>query len=547
MKNILALALFALALTGVLVFASQADPVEAVTLPTFKFKFDIQKLKLRGITSFTFNRSLMIKSFKNCSEISGLCEQEYLKCRGLISSFDQDSDEILLKAKNACIYSCEGAPDHCFGLDLAQGKIAKPETYTPPQQAPKPEPKTCAGPSERDCTTATGAPGTQTAASCDTTTGNWSFGECKATFNFKTCSGPTTRSCVIDGVPGTQKASVCDPYSGEYVWGQCLVQTNYCTSYTYSAWSACKDGKQTRSITSSSPAGCIPLDATTSQSCEVVCETKQPQCPAGYSGSYVCQNGEWVNKCQAPSSKCPKLQQDWRVCVMSDGRYGREYTDYCNESTGEWVWRVCNVYPNLQPECTAFTYTDWTKCSGGSQGRTILTRSPYGCAGGNPITTQSCSVTCTSFEYSKWTACSGGSQTRTVISSSPAGCTGGSPVTYQTCCDAPQPSCPSSWTGSYTCSNNYWYNTCVPPGASLCYRGVTYKNVTEKSGVKAYAKCVGIGYNENGKFCLYNTCPNLQQWNEYGSEANFKNYVDTIYSNTVPSSCNPKFQYTQCK
>ncbi len=42
--------------------------------------------------------------------------------------------------------------------------------------------------------------------------------------------------------------------------------------------------------------------------------------------------------------------------------------------------------------------------------------------------------TCTSFTYTDWSACStSGIQTRTVVSASPAGCTGGNPVTQQTC------------------------------------------------------------------------------------------------------------------
>ena len=44
------------------------------------------------------------------------------------------------------------------------------------------------------------------------------------------------------------------------------------------------------------------------------------------------------------------------------------------------------------------------------------------------------STPCTSFTYSNWNACSAlGTQTRTVVSSSPAGCTGGNPVLTQAC------------------------------------------------------------------------------------------------------------------
>jgi len=43
------------------------------------------------------------------------------------------------------------------------------------------------------------------------------------------------------------------------------------------------------------------------------------------------------------------------------------------------------------------------------------------------------STTCTSFTYSAWGTCTNGTQTRTVISSSPSGCTGGNPVLTQSC------------------------------------------------------------------------------------------------------------------
>ncbi len=41
--------------------------------------------------------------------------------------------------------------------------------------------------------------------------------------------------------------------------------------------------------------------------------------------------------------------------------------------------------------CTSFTYSAWGECqSNNTQTRTVLTSSPSGCVGGNPITTQSC-------------------------------------------------------------------------------------------------------------------------------------------------------------
>lgn len=45
---------------------------------------------------------------------------------------------------------------------------------------------------------------------------------------------------------------------------------------------------------------------------------------------------------------------------------------------------------------------------------------------------------CTSFTYSNWTSCSGGIQTRVVVNSSPVNCTGGFPVLNQTCTSTTQ-------------------------------------------------------------------------------------------------------------
>lgn len=40
---------------------------------------------------------------------------------------------------------------------------------------------------------------------------------------------------------------------------------------------------------------------------------------------------------------------------------------------------------------------------------------------------------CTSFNYSAWGTCNSGTQTRTILSSTPSGCTGGNPITSQNC------------------------------------------------------------------------------------------------------------------
>ena len=468
------------------VFSSHTMEAKALTfIPTFKpFIFNIQALKLKGIFSFGFNKGLMSKRLVGCTEISAACEHEYQSCRGGLDFFDQDNHELLLQAKNACIYSCDSPPEKCFGLDINPTEEV-PQTYFKVPYIPIPD-ILCTGPAKKACNTATGLSGTQTARSCDTTTGEWNFGVCIA----EVIIPPPTPQC-----QGAQPACPSG-YSGSYV---------------------CSNGNWLNQCVAPPPPQCSPNQPQCSPGylgnyvCQngnwinycylPSCSGNAPTCPAGQTGFYVCQNGAWVSQCQQGSS-CPALDPDYKVCIMADGRYGREYADHCNETTGDWVYRPCNVYINLQPTCTSFTYTPWSSCSSGEQSRTIVTRAPYGCAGG-------------------------------------------SPVTIQTCCSGAQPSCPANWTGSYTCSNNYWYPTCVPPGPDVCYRGVKYRIYQNK----AYAPCLGSGVadNVNGQSCnrILNTC-SVNIWNDYNTDTLIRSYIDGMYNTTIPNSCDPTFKYTQC-
>ncbi|MDD4289717.1 MAG: CARDB domain-containing protein [Patescibacteria group bacterium] len=91
---------------------------------------------------------------------------------------------------------------------------------------------------------------------------------------------------------------------------------------------------------------------------------------------------------------------------------------------------------NTPVTCTSWTYSNWSTCNNGTQIRTVITQSPSGCTGGNPVLTQSCNstpTTCTSWNYSAWGSCTNNQQTRAVTSSSPSNCIGGSPVLTQSC------------------------------------------------------------------------------------------------------------------
>lgn len=50
----------------------------------------------------------------------------------------------------------------------------------------------------------------------------------------------------------------------------------------------------------------------------------------------------------------------------------------------------CDVRTDWRPFCTSWTYSSWGSCLSGQQFRTVLSSLPAGCAGGNPVLSQSC-------------------------------------------------------------------------------------------------------------------------------------------------------------
>lgn len=325
---------------------------------------------------------------------------------------------------------------------------------------------------------------------------------CWLTLPAKSCDDSDTKACnTVTGAPGTQTADYCNTVTGEWVWGECVANPPPPPPLPPSN-------------------NCVPLSP----------ETQTLSCPSGQTGSITqqrtssCPGPAWSawttvsNTCTSPGSSCPALDPDYRVCVMADGRYGREYTDYCNEQTGEWVWRPCNVYPALQPVCTSFTYSAWSACSSGEQTRSITAREPYGCAGGDPVTLQSCTVPCQGTAPS----CGLGYVGSYV-------CQNGTWVNQcQVACSQPPPACATGWTGSYSCmptSGGYiWMNTCVPPGTPGCMKGVAYI----QSGADIWVKCVGGGYTVNGLTCYLNDCGPYQPYNKWTSLTSLSDYIDAI-------------------
>ena len=285
-----------------------------------------------------------------------------------------------------------------------------------------------------------------------------------------------------------------------------------CT-YTYAAWGACQSNNtQTRSVLTTSPAGCTGTPAT-SQVCIYVPPTPGACTSFTYAAWGACQSNNTQTRTVATSSPTgctggsPVLSQ------------------------------ACTYVPPVTA-CTSFTYSAWGACqSNSTQTRTVATSSPTGCTGGSPVLSQSCTytpppttltlaqvtATCTAchgltdngtvlksggytvtgrtssawlttvnnmigqgaslaagataqnyadflanlgsstppptactYTYAAWGACqSSNTQTRSVLTTSPAGCTG-TPVTSQACTYVPPVTACTSFTYSVwgACQSN---------------------------------------------------------------------------------------------
>ncbi len=245
-----------------------------------------------------------------------------------------------------------------------------------------------------------------------------------------------------------------------------------CSSFTYTAFTpaVCPvSGQQTRTVATSSPAGCTGGSPVLSQACTyvppvvtctaftynaftpAVCpisgqqtRTVATSSPAGCTGGspILTQACTYV----PPPVACTYTTGAWGAC-QSDGTQTRTVSASPSGCTGTppASSQSCTYVPPVTT-CSTFTYSAWGTCStSGTQTRTVTSSAPAGCTGGSPVLSQSCTpppVTCSSFTYSALTPAvcpSSGQQTQTVVSSAPAGCTGGTPVLTVACTYVPPP------------------------------------------------------------------------------------------------------------
>ncbi|BDG01686.1 c-type cytochrome [Anaeromyxobacter oryzae] len=205
-----------------------------------------------------------------------------------------------------------------------------------------------------------------------------------------------------------------------------------CTAFTYTSWmpATCPtNGQQTRTVLSSSPAGCTGGAPVLTQTCTPPAPAPAPTCTAFAYTSWM-------------PATCPTSGQQTRT-VLSSSPAG------CTGGAPVLTQTCTPPAPPPPATCSAFTYTAWAPATcptSGQQTRTVLTSSPAGCTGGAPVLTQTCTppppppATCSAFTYTAWapaTCPTSGQQTRTVLTSSPAGCTGGAPVLTQACTPPP--------------------------------------------------------------------------------------------------------------
>src|SRR6185369_15783579 len=162
-------------------------------------------------------------------------------------------------------------------------------------------------------------------------------------------------------------------------------------------------GQQTRTVVSSSPAGCTGGSPVLTVACTYV-----PDGAALYAAKCAGCHGPL-----ATSAKAGRTAAQITAANMTQGLSAAE------------VQAVANALATVAPAtCSSFTYSAWGTCSAsGTQTRTVVSSSPAGCTGGSPVLSQACTpppVACT-YTTGAWGACQpNGTQTRTV-SASPSG------------------------------------------------------------------------------------------------------------------------------
>ncbi len=195
----------------------------------------------------------------------------------------------------------------------------------------------------------------------------------------------------------------------------------------------------------------------------------------------------------------------------------RYYSNNCLGATVSAVYQCLAMNVTQPATCTSFNYSDWSACNvtTGKQTRYILSSSPAGCTGGNPVLNQSCTVVCADSDgglnyyvkgYMNVTSCSAG--------------VCGSTTDYDLCGSTPEQ--PDSYVSEkycdstkihgigvidYTCSNGCSNGACVNSASPWT---LAKPNI---SCLDSYALRVGI-YNNKTFFQQSSECSGLDGCHE---------------------------------
>jgi hypothetical protein len=269
------------------------------------------------------------------------------------------------------------------------------------------------------------------------------------------------------GVTHPSQENINCMYSGG---GSSTTSTVTCSDFTYSDWNACSNGIQTRSITSSSPEGCINGNSMTIQSCTSgnggSCESNG-QCNSGLTcSSNVCQVASEPSADHAPhggtSPTEGNMLRGWSgdIDCMNSGctvelHFYMDYPagnlqafigntiadkQFAGTEKNNYVFALPSGYPNGQSHIV-YVYALGKDAQGNNNGNNILlgTTNIAAIPSSSSSSSSTSSVSCSDFTYSDWSACSqSGTQSREVSSSGPTGCTGGNPATSQQCVYIPE-------------------------------------------------------------------------------------------------------------
>ena len=242
-------------------------------------------------------------------------------------------------------------------------------------------------------------------ATCE---GNWTCGD------WTTCADSNqSRQCTLD----VNSNSTCTSPVTEYQTCAMSVtnSTPSCTeNLTYSDWTTCTDGSQTRTLTNVSSCGETIL-TNESQTCTVACAE-----------SWTC--------------------GDWTACASNS------QTRTCTDANS--CGTVLNK-PSETQDCACienWTCTDWAACSSGTKSRTCTDSSNCGTETGIPSLSHTCtgdvsqnnlpqitgdatqSVVCTpNWQCGDWQECVDGNQARACTDTANCGTQDGIPATSQAC------------------------------------------------------------------------------------------------------------------